>query len=254
VTRWIAWVVSACVPFALAVLVVRALRLAGAINIAPPGPVTGDALTIGTRAIVILVGLAVLIALGFVVRGRAGHGLWAQRGAVPAEPDGRYRPRKPVIDDAASPGAAAALLLVLCAVTLLIWLQNPFAAALVVPALHLWMWAIAPEQRVRAPWAAPLLLAGLVPGVLAAFYYAATLGLGPVEAAYNAVLMLAGGEVGVIAALEWSVVLGCAVSLALMIARVARQPTPVDAPVTVRGPVSYAGPGSLGGTKSAIRR
>ncbi|MBV8944304.1 MAG: hypothetical protein JOZ95_02705, partial [Solirubrobacterales bacterium] len=159
-------------------------------------------------------------------------------------------------DDQTSPGAAAAFLLVLCAVALVIWLTNPFAAALVVPALHLWMWIVAPARRVRVPWAVLLFAAGLAPGILAAYYYATLLGLGPAAAAWNAVLMLAGGSVSLTSAIEWSILLGCVVSLAAMIVRIARQPRPrpAEMPITVRGPLSYAGPGSPGGTKSALRR
>lgn len=255
VARWVMWVLSACLPFALAVLAVVILRLVGLIDMAPPGPVAGDVLTLQTRAIAILAGLGCLIALGFLARWRLGRGLWTAREAsVPA--NGRARARRTVPDDLASPGAAAALMLVLCAVSLVIWFRNPFAAALIVPALHLWLWIVgpAPEQRPRAPLAVVLFLAGLVPGVLAALYYAMTLGLGAAAAAWNAVLMLAGGDVGAVSALEWSIVLGCAVTLAIMIVRIVRQPRPAEVPVTVRGPVTYAGPGSLGGTKSALRR
>jgi enoyl-CoA hydratase/carnithine racemase len=136
------------------------------------------------------------------------------------------------------------------------WLQNPFAAALLVPALHLWMWVVAPERRLRAPGAILLFGAGLVPGALAAVYYAAALGLGAAPAAWNAVLMIAGGSVSVTSAIEWSIVLGCVISLAAMILRVARQPRqdPADLPITVRGPITYAGPGSLGAIKSTLRR
>jgi hypothetical protein len=147
-------------------------------------------------------------------------------------------------------------MLVLCAVALVIWVTNPFAAALLVPALHLWMWIVGPQRRPAAPWAVLLFVAGLVPGILAAVYYAASLGLGAAPAAWNAVLMLAGGSVSVMSAIEWSVVLGCVISLATMILRIARQPRqdPADLPITVRGPITYAGPGSLGGTRSALRR
>lgn len=261
VGRWVLWVLSVCAPFALAAILVVVLRVAGAINAAPPGPVGGDAITLPGRAIAILIALACLIAAAFVVRWRYGRHLWAPAPAleaVPAEPgNGRsHRRRKPVPGDIASPGAAAALLLVLCAVALLIWLANPFAAGLIVPALHLWMWIVAPEQRLRTPWTVLLFVAGLIPGLLAVYYYASVLGLGPAAAAWNAVLMLAGGEVSLMAALEWSVVLGCVVSLALILVRIARQPRPAEAPVTIRGPITYAGPGSLGGTGtgSALRR
>jgi len=272
VGRWVAWVLTACIPFVLAALAVVGLQVTGAIQAAPPGPVGGDAITLTGRAIAILAGLACLIAVAFAVRWAVGRRFWASEASEgphleavpndvappPAGPEratGRARRhRTPVLGDATSPGAAAAVLLVLCAVTLLIWIENPFAAALLVPALHLWLWIVAPERRLKAPWAVLLFLVGLAPGVLAAFYYAAVLGLGPASGAWNAVLMLAGGDVSLMAALEWSVVLGCVVSLALMIVRIARQPRPAEAPVTIRGPLTYAGPGSLGGTRSALRR
>ncbi|MGN6871774.1 MAG: M28 family peptidase [Solirubrobacteraceae bacterium] len=260
VGRWTLWVLSACLPFVLAVLAIVGLRAVGAIDAAPPSPVGGDALALSGGAVAILAGLACLIAGGLVIRWRVGRHLWAADPAPvepPANGHARTRSRRAVVaDDAASPGAAAALLLVLCAVTLVIWVANPFAAALLVPALHLWMWIIAPERRPATPWAVLLFVAGLVPGVLAAVYYAAALGLGVAPAAWNAVLMLAGGSVSVVRAIEWSVVLGCVISLATMILRISREPRqdPADLPITVRGPLSYAGPGSLGGTKSALRR
>jgi Peptidase family M28 len=254
VARWVSWVLSACIPFALVVLVVLGLRLVGVINIAPPGPIGGDALTLGGRAAAILIGLTLLVVLGSVAVWWFGRRIWAGSKAAEPAANGRSRRRPLLPDDASSPGAAAALLLVLCVVTLAIWLENPFAAALLVPALHCWMLIVAPEQRLRAPWAVLLLVAGLVPGVLAALYYAMVMGLGPAAAAWNAVLMLAGGDFSVMAALEWSIVLGCVVSLALMMVRIARQPRPAEVPITVRGPISYAGPGSIGATRSAIRR
>jgi hypothetical protein len=275
VARWIVWVLSACLPFVLAVLAVLALHAAGVIDGAPPGPVGGDALTLTGQAIEILIGLACLIVLGFVARWRVGKRFWpppdvgdaAPADRAPAESppaeiivtdpsNGRSRARRASPETPASPGAAAAFLLVLCVVALVIWVENPFAAGLVVLALHFWMWIVAPEQRMRAPWLVLLFVAGLIPGVLAAVYYATALGLGPAEAAWNAVLMLAGGSVSVISAIEWSIVLGCVVSLAVMIVRIARQPRPraAETPITVRGPISYAGPGSLGGTRSALRR
>jgi hypothetical protein len=260
VVRWLLWVLSGSLPFVLAVLAVLGLRAVGAIDTAPPGPVGGDALTMSGRAVAILAGLGCLIVVGLVIRWRVGRHLLTVEPPPPAPPENgqaRARSRRAVVaDDLASPGAAAALLLVLCAVSLVMWLENPFAAALLIPALHLWMWVVAPERRLRAPWAVLLFLAGLVPGALAVVYYAAVLGLGDAPAAWNAVLMLAGGSVSVMSAIEWSVVAGCVVSLAVMIVRIARQPRPdpEDVPITVRGPITYAGPGSLGGTRSALRR
>jgi Peptidase family M28 len=260
VARWVLWVLSACLPFVLAILAIVGLRAVGAIDAAPPGPVGGDALTLSGRAVAILAGLGCLIAAGLVIRWRVGRHVLAVEPTPAHPPENGQAParsrRAAMPDNLASPGAAAALLLVLCAVALVLWLANPFAAALLVPALHLWMWIVAPERRPSAPWAVLLFLAGLVPGALAAVYYAAALGLGAAPAAWNAVLMLAGGSVSVMSAIEWSIVLGCVISLATMILRIARQPRrdPADLPITVRGPITYAGPGSLGGTRSALRR
>jgi hypothetical protein len=260
VGRWMLWVLSAGLPFVVGVLAVLGLRAVGAIDAAPPAPVGGDALTMSGRAAAILAGLACLIVAGLVIRWRvARHVLALAPPPVRPPENGQTRARSrraAVPDDLSSPGAAAALMLALCAVTLVIWLGNPFAAALLVPALHLWMWIVAPERRPRAPGAVLLFVAGLVPGALAVAYYAAVLGLGAAPAAWNAVLMLAGGSVSVTSAIEWSIVLGCVISLAAMILRIARQPRqdPADLPITVRGPITYAGPGSLGAIKSTLRR
>jgi hypothetical protein len=252
---WIVWVISASIPFVLAVLVIELLRRVGLIDIAPPGPVGGDALTLPTRAIVTLTGLGGLVALSAAAVWQVWRRAAASAAVAPnAAGNGHARrSRRAGPDDATSPGAAAALLLVLCVVTLVIWVRNPYAAGMIVPALHLWMW-IVPEQRPRPALAVLLLVAGLAPGVIALLYYADTMGLGPAAAVWNAVLMLAGGDVSLLAALEWSIVLGCAVSLALMIVRMARQPRREDVPVAVRGPLTYARPRSLAGTRSVLRR
>jgi hypothetical protein len=156
--------------------------------------------------------------------------------------------------EAPNDGAAAAVLLVMCSVTLAIWITNPFAAALLVPALHLWMWVVAPEVRLHPSAVVVMLVLGIAPVVLVALYYAVTLGLGPVGFAWNVTLLLAGGHLSWLVALEWSVALGCVASVVAIAVRAALERGPEEAPVTIRGPVTYAGPGSLGGTKSALRR
>ena len=153
-------------------------------------------------------------------------------------------------------GAGAALLLVLCACALAIWVQNPFAAALLVPALHLWMWLADPDRRLSRGVALLLLLAGVAPPLLVVLFYALSLGLSPLDVVWNGLLLVAGGYVGILAALQWSILLGClagAVSITLRRPRADRADLE-PSPVTIRGPVTYAGPGSLGGTESALRR
>ncbi len=156
--------------------------------------------------------------------------------------------------DHASEGAVPGLLIVLVAVTIAIWVYNPYAALLLVPALHLWLPALNPGSRLPLVARAALLALGVVPVALLVGYYAITLGFGPLDAVWSAALLIAGGAVTPLAVLEWSIVLGCMLSAVAIIALTARQRHPESAPVTVRGPVTYAGPGSLGGTKSALRR
>jgi hypothetical protein len=209
----------------LAAVAAVVLRVLGAIASATPAPVPGGAIRVGAGSIALMAVLAALIAGAFL--------LWA-RGAADT-----------------GPAAAPVVVLVLGLVALALWVANPFAAALIVPALHLWMWAVGPRRSVSAL----LVLAGLAVPVAAVFYYAHSLGLGPLAAAWSIVLLVAGGGVGVGAVVAASLVLGCLATLVAAAAiGAAREARPEVLPVTVRGPVTYAGPGSLGGTRSALRR
>jgi hypothetical protein len=243
VWRSLAIVMAAAVPFALVVAVVLIARLIGVIGVAPPGPLAAGAVPLHGAGIAVLVvaGLAMLAGGAGVVTLARRMPTWRResRGRAP---------------ERSSDGGVAGLLLVMCVVTFAIWLSNPFAALLLVPALHLWTWAVSPDLRVPLPARLALVLLGLAPAVLVVLYYANELGYGPLAVAWEAVLLLAGHGVSLLAALEWSVVLGCVLSAATLslLARGGKREVPT--PVTVRGPVTYAGPGSLGGTKSALRR
>jgi hypothetical protein len=157
-----------------------------------------------------------------------------------------------------SEAAGVAMLTVLLAVGAIAWLVNPFAALLLLPALHAWLLIVSPELRPRAPVSLALVAIGLLPLALLMSFYAHQLDLGPGRVAWMAVLLLAGGHVGIPAVLLWSVALGCTVATALLAVSV--RPSTLGPgsddmeEVTIRGPLSYAGPGSLGGTKSALRR
>jgi hypothetical protein len=241
VMRWVIWVLSAALPFVLAVLLVLFARAVGWITAAPPGPLGAGAIRLHSGELALLSGLAALLIAGLV---------WLRRG-VNALSGLR---RRGVAETPYGPGAAAAVLLVLCLVSLAVWLSNPFAAILLVPALHLWMWIVDPDVRVPVPAIAVLLLAGLALPVLVVVQYATTLGLSPLTAAWSWTLLVAGGGIGFLSALEWSVFLGCVVSVIAIALRAAGEDRPEPVPVTIRGPVTYAGPGSLGGTKSALHR
>ena len=187
IVRWVAWVLASALPFVLALIAVLGAKLVGAIDARPPGPVGSDAVPPHAAGIVVLVLAGCLIAIGFAILRplmiRACHA--GTSGLVP---------------DAAVPGAASALLLVLCVASLAIWLSNPFAAALLVPALHLWLWIVAPELRLRRGVALALLAGGLAAPALVIVYYARSLGFDPFGLAWSGALLVAGGHLSVLTA------------------------------------------------------
>jgi hypothetical protein len=240
VTLGLARVLAAGVPFLLAVLVIIGARLTGALAAAPPGPLAAGQLRLhGAGIAVMAVAGLVLVSSSWVMPRLLGvlSGTSRRSGA-----------------ETADPGRSIGALIVLLLATLALWALNPFAALLVIPALHLWMWLVDPDLRPNPVLSATLLLLGLAPLVLVCLYWLSTQGLGPVDGLWHGVLLIAGGQIGLPAAAGWSAILGCLVSVIVLAVRIQRQPRPEDAPVTVRGPVSYAGPGSLGGTESALRR
>jgi hypothetical protein len=233
--RSVVWVLAAALPFLVGLLIVLGARLIGALKASPPGPVAAGAIPLGGGGIAVLAVLALAIGLSYFAWRRLA-------GALPGERPGA--------------GRGAALMLVLCGVALVIWARNPFAAVLLVPALHLWLWVADPDVRMPRGVSLALLVAGLTPPVLVVVYYALSLGLSPLDVLWNGLLLVAGGYLGIAAVVQWSVVLGCvasAISITLRRPRHGR-PSVEPTPITVRGPVTYAGPGSLGGTESALRR
>ncbi len=235
---WVGWVLAGAVPVITAALVAMAASAVGAIHAAPPVPLAGDTIKLGSGQLAFLAVLACLVAGGY-----AWLRAWTARHA------GRRRGSYTYGE-----GAAAAVLSVMCLVAVVLWVANPFAALLVAPALHLWLWVVAPEVRLPAAGTIVMVLAGLALPLLVAAEYCLSLGLGPLQALWSWVLLLGGGGYGLVAAVAWSLFLGCAASVVAMALSTAREARPEPIRVTVRGPVTYAGPGSLGGTKSALRR
>jgi hypothetical protein len=237
ILRWVAWVLAGAVPFVLAALIVRFAEAVGAISGATALPLEGGVISLHAGQLAFLAAIACLIVVGvFGLRWLVARRLGLRR-------DGPY-----------DEGSAAGVLIVLCAVVLAIWVANPFAALLLVPALHLWLWIVVPDVKVPVPAAALLVICGLALPVLVAAQYAMGLGFGPLQAAWSWVLLIGGGGFGLSSAIAWSLFLGCAVSVIAIASGSVRQPRAEPTSVTIRGPLTYAGPGSLGGTKSAIRR
>jgi hypothetical protein len=240
--RWVLWVLASATPFLVVCVLIYVAALTGWIAAAPPIPVWAGGAAPGAAEIALLVVLATALLACFGLLRRLLVRRAAEIAGEPAE---------------GSPldGAAVALMLVMTVMTVLIWVVNPFASLMVVPALHLWLWFAEPGLRARRALPVLLLVLGLLLPALVLVYYMNSLGLSAAEAAWSVVLLVAGGQIGPLAAVCWSVLLGCVASAAVIVARSFGERVHEEEPViTVRGPVTYAGPGSLGGTESALRR
>jgi Peptidase family M28 len=244
VGRRLRWALACALPFLLAALFTRLLGLSGAIA-APAGPLLAQGLATGAVAFETVLAPLFVLALAWL----AWPALVRRLGLHPRADD-----------DA----AGLALMLVLLALTVLVWLFNPFSALLLMPALHLWLLLAEPrwrhsQGRSHRPRTLAVVALGLVPLVLLFAFYARQFGLGPAQALHAAVLLFAGGAFSVGAVLLWCLAGGCLaasvlVALGVSPPRLAGPEEGEGIPITVRGPMSYAGPGSLGGTESALRR
>jgi hypothetical protein len=147
---------------------------------------------------------------------------------------------------------SGAVLSVLAAV---IWAANPYAAALLLPAAHLWLFAAAPQTRLVGWRGVAAIAAGLLPFLLVAVYYLRALGLDPLELTWMALLSAASGQLSGWVAVVAGALLACLAALIVVMRTRRRVAANVEPePLRTRGPVTYAGPGSLGGTESALRR
>ena len=239
VTPWLGWLAATAAVGIGAAAFAWLLGLVGLLPATPPEPVPPGAIPLrggGEAALVAVVLVAVLIAL--VVRPAL-----ARAAGVP----GRFE----------GPGAGAALLLVWSVLCALVWLRNPYAAAFLVPAAHLFLPLVAPEVRLRRAFAVAIAVLAALPPVLLLVAIAQQLDFGGVEFVWSVLLWVAGGVVGPLAWLLWSAVAACLLA-ALLLALRPSAPAPErgragDERPSVRGPGGYVGPGSLGGTESALR-
>ncbi|MGO9898495.1 MAG: hypothetical protein ACLP0J_02110 [Solirubrobacteraceae bacterium] len=239
--RWVLWVLSGAVPFLAAFALVLVIRVSGWLPATPPGPVGAGGVPLGGAGIAALAAVLLVIVASFA---------WLRPLCVRLA--GEIGPSTP--DRRPGDGAVVALAIVMCLTTILIWVLNPFAAALVVPALHMWLWLTDPRIYGRRAVKALLAALGLLAPALVVFYYAQSLGLPLIDVPWNGLLLFAAGQIGPLAAVYWSVLLGCFASAVAITLQSAPQRERGEPLVTTRGPITYAGPGSLGGTSSALRR
>ena len=223
----------------------RQARRADLGGTARPSP--AGAVSLGTGGIAVLIAAGV-VALAMVPLVRGPYRAVDRQPAAKESRDSRARPV-----DRRGDGTAVMMLVVLCVVTLVIWLQNPFAAALLVPALHLWLWAIDSDLALPLPARLLMVAAGAVPVALLVAYYGHSLRVHAGRAD------LGGGTAGRRSrgqpASRWCCGASCWAAWRPrdVVVMAARRPVPVarTKPVAqVRGPAGYA----LHEPGSAIRR
>jgi hypothetical protein len=229
---WLRWTIVAAVPFALTVLFTLALGATGLVT-APGAPAPPSALPVELPA---LLAVALVFALGWVwLRPRA-----LRFARATGDPD--------------EPAVGVVVVLVALVVAVCLWLANPYAAALAIPALHIWLFALAPEFRLRRGFGIAVVALGVLPLALVVRGLASSLGLGLGETLWEGLLLTAGGHISGLSLLLWCLFAGCGACALLVAGRGREDDDEEQIPITVRGPTSYAGPGSLGGTESALRR
>lgn len=234
--RWLGWAVLWGLPFLLAWAWLRVLDLVGAAE-ALPAPAPPGAAPLGTAPAVAL-GSALLVGLLAFLLLRP----FAARQLVD--------PR-----DAPAGGGPAALGALLSLLALGVWIFNPYAASVLLPAAHIWLLVAAPESRLPRGAVVAAVAAGLFLPAVVAFYYLRALALSPEEAGRLLFDLVAGGEVGFLDALALSLFAGALCALpAILLSRRGPEAAPPQPHTRTRGPATYAGPGSLGGTESALRR
>jgi hypothetical protein len=238
VLPWLRWLGAWVAPFLAGLALAELLALTGATPSPPPAPVPPDVLPLDGAALAVLGGVALAMGLAFLLA----RYLAARPDPQLARPEG--------------PGAAVAVALALGVASLLLWMVNPYAGLLVVPAAHLWLLALLvrgpPPRRLRA-----LLLAlGALPPVLVTLYYLFALSIDPLAGAWYLLLLVTGHSVGPVTAFVGCLMLGAVGAAAEFVYRSPAPPADEPRPEgpSVYGPGAYAGPGSLGGTESALRR
>jgi hypothetical protein len=222
------WLGAAALPVLVAWVWLSALGATGLFD-APDGPVLPHRFPVGSSGTVAMASAALAAAL-----------LWWLARVL------SRRTRA-----AAVAGLPMAVGVLACGLALAAWVLNPFAAALLLPAVHLWLFA-AGGWRGRPALVA--LVAGLLAPALVAVYYAVALGLGPGGLAWGAVLGATAGD-GLGTTILFAGLVACLAGLVrVVVARRAEPSAGGAAEIRTRGPLTYAGPGSLGGTESALRR
>jgi hypothetical protein len=240
VARYFRWLGLGAVPLVLALVVAWLMSLVGLIDDAPPAP--PDPRTVGFDG----TALAALLVTGAVAAAAwLGLRVWGIRTRTAA----------------AAPGAGCAVSLVLSAVVLPIAVLNPFAALVLILAVHLWMLATLTDVPRRA--SVIMAVIGIVPVLFVIAFNLWRLGLSPLAGAYYLLLLVTGNQTGLLTTLAGVVLLAVTISVgAILIARARtgdgsggrRQRRPEEPQPSIFGPGGHAGPGALGQQIGTSRR
>jgi len=183
VLRWLRWLGAWVAPFLAALAAAQFLALVDATPSPPAAPVPPDQLPLDGPALAVLGGVVVAMVLAHLLA------RW-----LAARPD-------PELDQTPDLGAGVALGLMIAFGSILLWLANPYAGLLVVPAAHLWMLLALtrplPSRRVRAL----LIVVGVAPALLVALYYMLALSLDPLQGVWYVLMLVTGQSVGIVTSL-----------------------------------------------------
>ena len=233
---WLRWLAVFVAPFVAALVAAELLALAGATPDPPAAPVPPSVNPLDAAAVGVMAGVALVAALAFFL----GRRLVVRPNAQLSTPD--------------APGAACVVALATTISAALLWLVNPFAALMAVPAAHLWMLATLTEQAPPRRARLAMVGIGLLPPLLLVLHHLLALHVDPLSGAWYLLLLVVGQSVGVVAVLIACVWLG---ALGATLAVIRARPDPeraAESGPSLFGPGAYAGPGSLGGTGSVLRR
>jgi hypothetical protein len=252
---WMRWLAAFVAPFLAALAAAELLALVGATPDPPSAPVPPSELPLDLAGLAVLAGVAAAALLAFAAaRSLLRRGERARASQVAAA--GETPPEEPVAIDPADTGAACALALVTAGAALVLWLLNPYAALMAVPAAHLWLLATLVEPAPGGRTRALMVGLGLLLPLAVVLYHLFALHMDPLTGIWYLLLLVVGHAVSLVIALLGCVWLG-ALCATVAVARARRPPPPHpldEHRPSVFGPGAYAGPGALGGPGSAMRR
>ena len=183
VLRWLRWLGAWVAPFLAALAAAQFLALVDATPSPPAAPVPPDDLPLDGPALAVLAGVGVSMVLAYFLA------RW-----LAARPD-------PELGQTPDLGAGVALGLTIAAGSILLWLANPYAGLLAVPAAHLWMLLALtrplPNRRVRAA----LIAVGVAPALVVAIYYMFALSVDPLSGLWYVLMLVTGQSVGIVTSL-----------------------------------------------------